>query len=244
MVIKYAHRGLIKNGTISILFEKLYLLIVAACTSLFYSFSFSRKVEEKLIFRICNKEEPEFILIHTPFNSIKTAVMLIAFVSSMTILYSLMYFSAIFLVRKKKISVYGKYQRNVLTLRDTYLLACINQISTYIVFTVAIFSKFSPDSIRFIIIFVGISIILINGYILPLFVLVKLYFNMPEFYSNTQKNVDFVFQNQAPKLIPRPQHSPFSSLPYIPLKKVKCHQEHPTFPNEKKIPKIIISHVY
>ena len=197
------------------------------------------------MFRICNKEEAEFILIHTPFNSIKTAVMLIAFVSSMTVLYSLMYFSAIFLVRKKKISVYGKYQRNVLTLRDTYLLACINQISTYIVFTVAIFSKFSPDSIRFIIIFVGISIILINGYILPLFVLVKLYFNMPEFYSkNTQMNVNFVFKNHARKLIPRPQHSPFSSLPYIPLKKVKSHQKHPTFLNEQKIPKIIISPVY
>ena len=223
-MIKYAHRGLIKNGTISILFEKLYLLIVAACTGLFYSFSFSRKVEEKLIFRICNKEEREFI----EFKSIKTAVMLIAFVSSMTILYSLMYFSAIFLVRKKKLSVYGKYQRNVLTLKDTYLLACINQISAFIGFTVANFFKFSPESIKFSIFFLGIFMILINGYILPLYVLVKLYLNMPEFYSNTQKNVNFVFQNQARKLIPRPQHSPFSSL---------------TFLNEQKIPTIIISPV-
>ena len=242
MVIKYAHRGLIKNGTISILFEKLYFISVAALTGLFYSVSFSRKVEEKLIFKVCIKEEIELV----EYNFIKTAVIAIAFVSSMTVLSILMYCSSIFLVRKKKVAVYGKYQRNVLTLTDTIVLACINLISATIWLLMANFSKWPRNSLRFRlhIIFAEMFMILINGYVLPLFVLVKLYFNMPEFYSNTQKNVDFVFQNQAPKLIPRPQHSPFSSLPYIPLKKVKCHQEHPTFPNEKKIPKIIISHVY
>ena len=105
-----------------------------------------------------------------------------------------MYFSAIFLVRKKKLSVYGKYQRNVLTLKDTYLLACINKIAAFNGFTVANFFKFSPESIRFSIVFVGIFPILINGYILPLYVLVKLYLNMPEFYSNTQKNVNVKFK--------------------------------------------------
>ena len=241
-MIKYANRGLIKNGTISILFEKLYFISVAAFTGLFYSVSFSRKVEEKLIFRICNKEEIESV----EYNSIKPAAIAIAFVTSMTILYSLLYFSSIFLIWKKKVTVYGKYQRNVLTLGDTYLLACINLISASIWFAITIFPEWSPYSIRFdlLLIFIEIFLILINGYVLPLFVLVKLYFNMPEFYSNTQKNVNFVFQNQAQKLIPRPQHSPFSSLPYVPLKKVKCHQEHLTFLNERKIPKIIISQVY
>ena len=240
-MIKYANRGLIKNGTISILFEKLYFISVAAFTGLFYSVSFSRKVEEKLIFRICNKEEIESV----EYNSIKPAAIAIAFVTSMTILYSLLYFSSIFLIWKKKVTVYGKYQRNVLTLGDTYLLACINLISATIWFLMANFSKWPPNSLRFRlhIIFVEILMILINGYVLPLLVLVKLYFNMPEFYSNTQKTV-YVFQNQARKLIPRPQHSPFSSLPYVPLKKVKCHQEHLTFLNERKIPKIIISQVY
>ena len=235
-MIKYAHRGLVEGGAISSLFEKLYILTVASCMGLFYSFIFSRKVEEKFLFRLCNRERIEYI----EFNSIKTAVMLLAFVLSMTILYSLLYFSCWFLIRKNRISVYGNYQRNVLTLNDTFMLAFINQMSGLIGLLVATFFKFSPESIRFSFIFVDIFMIAIIGYILPLFVLLKLYFKMPEFYSNKKDYLIKYFQNQTKILKPRPQLSPFSHLPYIVLKRVKPFQEQPTI-LEKNLPKIIVS---
>ena len=101
-MIKYAHRGLVENGKISTLFEKLYILFAVSCTVFFYSFSFSRKVEEKFKYRQCIKEEIEVV----GFSSIKAAVMVFAFVLSMTILYSMLYFSCIFLIRTKRISVH------------------------------------------------------------------------------------------------------------------------------------------
>ena len=65
-MIKYAHRGLVEDGKISTLFEKLYILIAVSCTVIFYSFSFPRKVEEKFKFRQCIREEMESV----GFNSI------------------------------------------------------------------------------------------------------------------------------------------------------------------------------
>ena len=235
-MIKYAHRGLVEGGAVSSLFEKLYILTVASCNGLFYSFMFSRKVEEKFIFRLCNREE----IVSIEFNSIKTAVMLLAFLLSMTILYSLQYLSCWFLIRKNRISVYGNYQRNVLTLNDTFMLAFLNQIAGFIGLIVASFFKFSPESIRYCFIFVDIFMIAMNGYILPLFVLLKLYHKMPEFYSNKKDYLRKYFQKPTKKLIPRPQLSPFSHLPYIVLKRVKQFQEQPST-LDKKLPKIVVS---
>ena len=235
-MIKYAHRGLVEGGAISSLFEKLYIITFASCTGLFYSFIFSRRIEEKFLFRLCNREEIEYI----EFNTIKTAAMLLAFVLSLTILYSLLYLSCWFLIRKKRISVYGNYQRNVLTLNDTFMLALINQMSGFVGLMVAIFFKFSPESIRFSFIFVDIFMIAFNGYLLPLFVLLKLHYKMPEFYSNKKNYQRKYFQKQTKKLTPRPQPSPFSHLPYIVLKRVKHFQEQPPI-LEKNLPKIIVS---
>ena len=236
-MIKYAHRGLVEGGTISSLFEKLYLLLVATMTGLFYSFSFSRNVKEKFLYRLCISEEIKYI----EFNSVKTATMLFAFTMSMAILYSLLYFSCTYLIRKNRLSVIGYYQRNVLTLNDTYMLALVNQISGFIGILVASIFKFSPESIRFGYFFVDISMIVIIGYILPVYVLVKLYFKMPEFYSNKSFNRRKPFQKQANILIPRAQYSPFSHLPYVVLRRVKHLQEQPPVLYEKKLPKILVS---
>ena len=236
-MIKYAHRGLVEGGTISSLFEKLYLLLVATTTGLFYSFSFSRNVKEKFLYRLCISEEIKYI----EFKSVKTATMLFAFSMSMTILYSLLYFSCRYLIRKNRLSVIGYYQRNVLTLNDTYMLALVNQISGFIGLLVASIFKFSPESIRFGYLFVDISMNLIIGYLLPVYVLVKLYFKMPEFYSNKYVNVRKNSHKHVEILIPRPQLSPFSHLPYIVLKKVKHLQEQPPVQHENKLPKILVS---
>ena len=236
-MIKYAHRGLVEGGTISSLFEKLYLLLVATMTGLFYSFSFSRNVEEKFMYKLCISEEIEYI----KFKSVKTATMLFAFCLSMAILYSLLYFSCTYLIRKNRLSVVGYYQRNVLTLNDTYMLALVNQINGFIGLLVASIFKFSPESIRFGYFFVDISMIVIIGYILPVYVLLKLYFKMPEFYSNNNLNVKKYSQKQANILIPRPQLSPFSHLPYIVLKRVRHLQEQPPVQCEKKLPKILVT---
>ena len=236
-MIKYAHRGLVEGGTISSLFEKLYLLLVATTTGLFYSFSFSRNVKEKFLYRLCISEEIKYI----EFKSVKTATMLFAFSISMTILYSLLYFSCAYLIRNNRLSVVGYYQRNVLTLNDTYMLALVNQISGFIGILVASIFKFSPESIKFGYFFVDTFMIAIIGYILPVYVLVKLYFKMPEFYLNKNINVRKYSQKQANILIPRPQLSPFSHLPYLALKRVKHLQEQPTELYEKKLPKIIVT---
>ena len=219
-MIKYAHRGLVEDGKISTLFEKLYILIAVSCTVIFYSFSFPRKVEEKFKFRQCIREEMESV----GFNSIKTAIMVLAFVLSMTILYSMLYFSCIFLIRKKIISVNGKYQRNVLTLKDTYMLSLLHLISIFIGLMVQSFSRFSPQSLELSSTFVDIFRIVVNGYILPVYILVNMYYKMPEFYFNKPKNVrKFVLKQE--KIIPRPQLSPFSHLPYIALIRVNNMQE-------------------
>ena len=237
-MIKYAHRGLVEGGTISSLFEKLYLLAVATMTVIFYSFSFSRNVEEKFLYKLCISEEIKYI----EFKSVKTATMLFAFSMSMTILYSLLYFSCTYLIRKNRLSVVGYYQRNVLTLNDTYMLALVNQINGFIGLLVASIFKFSPESIRFGYFFVDISMIVIIGYmLLPVYVLLKLYFKMPEFYSNKCINVKKYSQKQANILIPRPQLSPFSHLPYIVLKRVRHLQEQPPVQYEKKLPKILVT---
>ena len=86
MKIKYAHRGLV-------------LISVVSFTGLLYSFSFSRTFEEMFLFKLFRREEVDF----TEFNDIKTAVIIL----SMTILYLLLYFSCMFLIRKKKISDLG-----------------------------------------------------------------------------------------------------------------------------------------
>ena len=150
--------------------------------------------------------------------------MVFAFVLSMTILYSMVYFSCIFLIRIKRITVNGKYQRNVLTLKDTYMLSLLHLISIFIGLIVQSCFSFSPQSIVFSSTFVDIFRIVVNGYILPVYILVKLYHSMPEFHSNKPKDVrKFVLKQD--KIIPRPQMSPFSHLPYKALIRVKNMQE-------------------
>ena len=138
--------------------------------------------------------------------------------------YSMLYFSCIFLIREKRISVNGKYQRNVLTLKDTYMLSLLHLISIFIGLMVQSFSRFSPQSIELSSTFVDIFRIVVNGYVLPVYILVKLYYKMPEFFSNKPKNVrKFVLKQD--KILPRPQLSPFPHLPYIALIRVNSLQE-------------------
>ena len=239
-MIKYSHRGLIINGAVSNLFEKLYTLIVASCTALFYSFTFSGKIEKKFLYKICRGEDTDFI----DFNSIKTAAMLLAFSLSMTVLYSLMYFSCIYLIRTKRVTVNGKFQRNVLTLKDTYMLAVTSQSFFISGLILASFFKFSPESLKICFIFVEISMITVNGYILPIYILVKLYYKMPAFYSNKKETVTKFYQNQtknAKILIPRPQKSQFSHLPYLVSSNIQETPKRPTLLEVKKIPMIIVS---
>ena len=238
-MIKYAHRGLVEGGAISSLFEKLYILAAASCTGLFYSLSFTRKIEEKFLYKLCCTKEIENI----EFNSVKTAVMTLTFGLIMTILYSFLYFSCLFLIRKRRIFVSGNYQRNVLTLYDTYMLALIAKIGSFLGLIVASFFKWSPESIRFSVISVNIFMIAMIGYVLPVFVHLKLYCKMPEFYSNYKiYERKYLQVNQAKILIPRPQLSPFSHLPYKVLRRVNYFQEEATIIlYEKKLPKIIVS---
>ena len=192
-MIKYADRGLVENGSVSPLFGKLYLVVCVTLFSVFFLFAsfyyLNRNPNTKSNFHLmCIKES-----VASDFKSMKSIILFLSLTAPFYVILFFMLCAIRYFLRSRGFSkrvppIIGKYKRNVLSLKETFVYA-------FLVYSDMILNSFllkyhkvfgmSVDSIRFY----GIThSLLINnileGIIWPLYLLCNLSEHMPNFFSN------------------------------------------------------------
>ena len=212
-MVKYADRGLAENGSVSPLFETLYFLVCVSLFSVFSIFAFyyllNQNPDKKSSFHLACMGEP---VDSSNFESMKSITLIFALTLPLLLILISMFCSIQYYLHsrgfsKKVPAIFGIYRRNILSLKETF------------VFTIAFFALFylhsivlkfhnlfglSSDMIRIYLLTNCLVInILIEGIILPVYILWNLHEKMPELFSNQKvSELKFNFicdQNMEPR---------------------------------------------
>ena len=188
-MIKYADRGLVNNGSVSPLFETLYLIVFLTLFSVFSVFTlltyFLRQDPNKksTYHQMCIKQSAE-----SDFESMKSLAFLLALAFPFFIIFISMFISIFYFLRSRGTRGIGHYRRNILSLKETFIYAIFILILFIMHSTVLKFYNyfgFSVDGLR---LFTFTHHLLVHqlfeGIIWPLYILWNLHETMPEFYSD------------------------------------------------------------
>ena len=193
-MIKYADRGLINSkGSVSPLFEILYLLVCVSLFSVFSIFAFfyylSQDPEQKSNFHLmCINQSVDSALESMKSLHLMFALTFPFFVILISMFCSIIYFLRARGIQKKIPQIIGNYRRNVLTLREIFYYTIFILLLFFMNFMLLKFHTvfgFSVNGIRMH--FFTHSLVthqLLEGIIWPSYVLWNLCDKMPEFYSD------------------------------------------------------------
>ena len=125
ILIKYADRGLVKNGNVSKLFDHLYLTISGSMTVFFLGFIFVNHFDSRLIpiaVNICTGENSAIDA-----DSLRLPIVSCGIGITIITTTLLLFLSAKRFVKSKSKSgktpaIYGRYQRNLVTFSQTIFL--------------------------------------------------------------------------------------------------------------------------
>ena len=197
-MIKYADRGLVHNGSVSPLFETLYLIVFVTLFSVFSVFTLltyflSQDPNQKSNYhQMCMKQSAD-----SDFESMKSLTLLIALTVPYVIIFISMFISILYYFRsrgtKKGI---GHYRRNILSLKETFIYAIFILTLVLTHATVMKFYNhfgFSVHGLRFFSFTYTLLVHqLFEGIIWPVYILWNLHETMPEFYSDeTESELKF-----------------------------------------------------
>ena len=128
-MIKYADRGLVENGSVSPLFGKLYLVVCVALFSVFFLFAsyyyLNRDPNKKSNFHLmCMKES----VLDSDFEAMKSIILFLSLTVPFYIILFVMFWAILFFLRSRGFSkrippIIGKYKRNALSLKETFVYA-------------------------------------------------------------------------------------------------------------------------
>ena len=192
-MIKYADRGLVQNGSVSPLFGKLYLVVCVTLFSVFFLFAsyyyLHRDPNKKSNFHLmCMKTS-----VDSDFESMKSIILFLSLSAPFYIILLIMFCAILYFLRSHGFSksvppIIGKYKRNVLSLKETFVYAFFFYSDMHLNSFLLRYHKhfgMSVDLIRF---YGFTHSLLINnmleGIIWPLYILCNLFENMPDFFSN------------------------------------------------------------
>ena len=241
-MIKYADRGLVENGSVSPLFGKLYLVVCVALFSVFFLFAsyyyLNRDPNKKSNFHLmCIKKS-----VASDFKSMKSIILFLSLSAPFYVILFFMLCAILYLLRSRGFSkrvppIIGKYKRNILSLRETFVFAFLGYSDMHLNSFLLKYHKhfgMSAESIRFY----GLThSLLINnileGIIWPLYLLCNLFEHMPNFFSN-ERDEDKILKTEFhisgnQNLKPRRLINSFD-IEKIPLPKSK--RSRITFPDE------------
>ena len=212
--MKYADRGLVENGLVSPLFEKLYLVMAVSLLSVFSLFGFywylNRDPDKTSNFQLmCRRQEVDW----SNFDAMKSISLMLALTFPLLMILISMFIAIFYFLRSRGISkrvppIIGNYRRNILSLRETFAYMIFCFFNFYLNSFMLKFHNrfgFSVDMIR---IYGFSSSLIVNnlleGIVWPLFILWNLNEKMPEFYSNQKvedkykstKQTFFIIGNQ------------------------------------------------
>ena len=189
-MIKYADRGLVNNGSVSPLFETLYLIVFLTLFSVFSVFTlltyFLRQDPNKksTYHQMCIKQSAE-----SDFESMKSLAFLLALTFPFFIIFISMFISIFYFFRSRGTNKgIGHYRRNILSLKETFIYAIFILILFLMHSTVLKFYNYFGFSIDGLRLFTFTHHLLVHqlfeGIIWPLYILWNLHETMPEFYSD------------------------------------------------------------
>ena len=213
VMVKYADRGLAENGSVSPLFETLYLLVCVSLFSVFSIFAFyyilNQNPDKKSSFHLGCMGEP---VDSSNFESMKSITLIFALTLPLLLILISMFCSIQYYLHsrgfsKKVPAIFGIYRRNVLSLKETFVFTITFFVLFYFhSFVLKFHNLFGLSSDMFRIYFLTNCLvinILIEGIILPLYILWNLHEKMPGLFSNQKvSELKFNFicnQNMEPR---------------------------------------------
>ena len=128
-MIKYADRGLVERGAVSPLFGKLYLVVCVTFFSVFSLFAsyyyLNRDPNKKSNFHLmCMKES----VLDSDFEAMKSIILFLSLTVPFYIILFVMFWAILYFLRSRGFSkripqIIGKFKRNVLSLKETFVYA-------------------------------------------------------------------------------------------------------------------------
>ena len=196
MLVKYSDRGLFnEKGKIYPLYEKLYLVAVLV----FYLVPFSN-----FIVLLSNTKNPKIYSNRWVINcynqtdvensSIKHVIMIRTIEALTLTFHSILYFSILYKVKGKKLfpSKFGPYQKNLVTLKETFVFTIIAVFSNIIRFALQ-FDFFGYSCLVYFL------FCIVSYFIYPIHLLKSLRKTLPQFHTNI---LNIQFDNEM-KIYPR-----------------------------------------
>ena len=125
-MLKYADRGLVKNGRVSKLFEQLYIIMTGGAgiwgiAMGFFAYFTNGDEKNFTLTKICKKESDDFLIVAVGLKANS-----VSFVYNLIIIF--LYLNAKGFIKKKSKEkqklpvIFGRYQRNVMTYKQDVLL--------------------------------------------------------------------------------------------------------------------------
>ena len=193
MFVKYADRGLVENGSLSPLFETLYLIVCLTLLSVFSIFGFyyhlNRDPDKTSNFNLmCTRKAVDW----SNFDSMKSITLMLALTLPLLMILVTMFIAILYFLRSRGMSkrvspIIGNYRRNILTLREMFAYLIIFFVNFYLNSFMLKFHMYFGFSIDMIRIYGFSSSLVFNnlleGIIWPIFILWNLNDKMPDLYS-------------------------------------------------------------
>ena len=197
VMVKYADRGLVEKGSVSPLFETLYLVMCLTLLSVFLIFGFyynlNKDPDKTSNFHLmCRRKSVDW----SNFDAMKSITLMLALTLPLVMILISMFIAILFFLQSRGMSkkvppIFGKYRRNILSLQETFVYMIICFLNFYMNSFLLKFHNrfgFSVDMIRIY----GFSSSLVTNNLLegtlwPLFILWNLSDKMPDLYSDTKK---------------------------------------------------------
>ena len=212
-----ADRGLVENGSVSPLFETLYLLVCVTLLSVFSIFGFyyylNRDPDKKSNFNLmCTGKAVDV----SNFDSMKSITLILALTLPLLMILITMFIAILYFLRSRGMSkkvppIIGNYRRNILSLREMFAYFVIFFVNFYLNSFLLKFHMQFGLSIDMIRIYGFSSNLVFNnlleGIILPIFILWNLNDQMPDSilkvedkYKSTKPSVyNLGYQNLEPR---------------------------------------------
>ena len=233
VMVKYADRGLAERGSVSPLFGTLYLVVCVSLLSVFSIFAFyyiiNQNPNKKSNFHLMCMGKP---IDFANFESEKSLTLVFALTLPLLLTLIFMFCSIQYYLHSRGFSkkvpvIIGKFRRNILSLKETFVITIIFFCFFYLHSIVIKFHNqfgLSAEMLQQYLFIMSLVInILIEGIMCPAYVLWNLHEQMPDFFSN-QKRSERKFkiicntnmeprrlcrlcENQNNKKLPKPKYS-------------------------------------
>ena len=193
-MVKFADRGLAERGSLSPLFGTLYLVVCVSLFSVFSIFAFyyiiNRNPNKKSNFHLMCMGKP---IDSANFESEKSLTLVFALTLPLLLILVFMFCSIQYYLHSRGFSkkvpvIIGTYRRNILSLKETFMITIIFFCFFYLHSIVIKFHNqfgLSPEMLRqYFFTFSLVINILVEGIMVPAYIFWNLHEKMPDFFSN------------------------------------------------------------